>query len=51
MEDNVLPDETRAGIISLAIWVDKNSRKMLRGEAKIKPLIDVNRLIMEGMST
>ncbi|MFP6709941.1 MAG: flagellar biosynthesis regulator FlaF [Alphaproteobacteria bacterium] len=51
MEDNVLPDETRAGIISLAIWVDKNSRKMLRGEAKIKPLIDVNRLIMEGLST
>jgi flagellar protein FlaF len=50
MENNVLPDETRAGIISLAIWVDKHSRKVLRGEAKIEPLIDVNRSIMEGLS-
>ena len=50
MEDNVLPDKTRAGIISLAIWVDKHSRKVLRGEAKIQPLIDVNRSIMEGLS-
>ncbi|MFP6746514.1 MAG: flagellar biosynthesis regulator FlaF [Alphaproteobacteria bacterium] len=50
MEDNVLPDETRAGIISLAIWVDKHSRKVLRGEAQVEPLIDVNRSIMEGLS-
>ncbi|MBT3333021.1 MAG: flagellar biosynthesis regulator FlaF [Rhodospirillaceae bacterium] len=50
LENNLLPDETRAGIISLAIWVDKHSRKVLRGEAEIEPLIDVNRSIMEGLS-
>lgn len=50
LESNLLPDETRAGIISLAIWVDKHSRKVLRGEAEIQPLIDVNRSIMEGLS-
>lgn len=50
MEDDILPDETRAGIISLAIWVGKHSRKVLRGEAKIEPLIDVNRSIMEELS-
>lgn len=47
---NVLPDETRAGIISLAIWVDKHSRKVLKGEAELSPLIDVNRSIMEGLT-
>ncbi len=47
---NVLPDETRAGIISLAIWVDKHSRKVLKGEAEVKPLIDINRSIMEGLT-
>jgi flagellar protein FlaF len=50
LENNLLPDETRAGIISLAMWVDKHSRKVLRGEAEIEPLIDVNRSIMEGLS-
>lgn len=50
LENNVLPEDTRAGIISLAIWVDKHSRKVLRGEAKIEPLINVNRSIMEGLS-
>jgi len=49
-EDNVLNDQTRAGIISLAIWVDKHSRKVLRGEAQVEPLIEVNRSIMEGLA-
>jgi flagellar protein FlaF len=49
-EENVLNDQTRAGIISLAIWVDKHSRKVLRGEAKVEPLIEVNRSIMEGLA-
>ena len=50
VEDNQLPESLRAGIISLAIWVDKHSRKVLRGEAQIEPLIDVNRSIMEGLT-
>lgn len=47
---NSLPDEVRAGIISLAIWVDKHSRKVLRHEGDIQPLVDVNRSIMDGLS-
>lgn len=49
-EENVLNDQTRAGIISLAIWVDKHSRMVLKGEAQLQPLIDVNRSIMEGLA-
>ena len=49
-EDNALNEQTRAGIISLAIWVDKHSRSVLKGEAQIAPLIEVNRSIMEGLA-
>ncbi len=49
-EDNSLPDAVRAGIISLAIWVDKHSRKVLKHEAELAPMIEVNRNIMEGLS-
>ena len=47
---NVLPDDLKAKIISLAIWVDKHSAKVTRGEAKIQPLITVNQAIMEGLA-
>lgn len=49
-EDNRLPEATRAGIISLAIWVDKHSRKVLKGQGQLKALVDVNRSIMEGLA-
>jgi flagellar protein FlaF len=49
-EGNQLPDDVRAGIISLAIWVDKHSRKVLRHEGEVLPLVDVNRSIMDGLS-
>lgn len=47
---NALPEATRAGIISLAIWVDKYSREVMRDQADLQPLIEVNRTIMEGLS-
>lgn len=50
-EGNRLPKELRAQLISLSIWVDKHSRKAMRGEETIQPLIDVNRAIMEGLAT
>jgi len=49
-DDNQLPEQVRAGIISLAIWVDKHSRKVLRREAETGPLVNVNRTIMEGLA-
>ena len=49
-ESNGLPDALRAGVISLAIWVDKHSRKVLKREADLQPMVEVNRNIMEGLS-
>ncbi len=47
--ENGLPDELKARLISISIWVDKHSREVLRGAAEIEPLISVNRTIMEGL--
>lgn len=49
--ENRFPDGLKANIISIAIWVDKHSRMVLRGEADLEPLISVNRTIMEGLSS
>jgi len=48
-ENNRLPKETRAGIISLSIWVQKHSRNVTRSGDDISALIDVNRSIMKGL--
>ena len=48
-ERNRLPDDLRARLISLAIWVDKYSSTVLRGDGSIDTLINVNRTIMEGL--
>ena len=47
--ENQLPDETRAQIISLAIFVRKHSTLVMQGKADIEPLIDINRTIMQGL--
>jgi len=49
-DGNALPAPVRAQIISLALWVDKHSTKVAKGEAAIGDLIAVNRSIMEGLS-
>ncbi len=48
-DSNRLPKETRAGIISLSIWVQKYSRSVTRDGEDILALIDVNRSIMKGL--
>ncbi len=47
---NALPPQTRASIISLSLWVDKHTSAVMRGGEPIQPLIDVNRIIMQGLS-
>ncbi len=47
---NKLPNETRAGIISLAMWVSRHSTQVARGKADLDPLISVNRSIMTGLN-
>ena len=47
---NQLPVELRANIISLSIWVDKHTSDVMQKQAAIQPLIDINRIIMQGLS-
>ncbi|MCE8008964.1 flagellar biosynthesis regulator FlaF [Aestuariivita sp.] len=49
-QENGLPPQVRASLISLALWVEKHSVGVLRGTQKIKPLIDINRSIIRGLS-
>ena len=49
--ENQLPAPLRASIISLAIWVGKHTSAVIRRREDIQPLIDVNRLIMQGLAT
>lgn len=49
MEGNALPDETKAALISLSIWIDKQSWNVIKGEGEITPLIDVNKRIIAGL--
>ena len=50
-DGNGLPNETRAGVISLSIFVRKHSRKVFKGQASIDDLIEVNRRVMAGLET
>ena len=47
--DNKLPDDVKAGLISLAMWVERHSGKVLRQEAAIDVLIEVNEQIIDGL--
>ncbi|WP_417450194.1 flagellar biosynthesis regulator FlaF [Kordiimonas sp.] len=49
-EGNSLPQNLRAGIISLSIWVSKHSSAVMRGAEKVDDLININRTIMEGLA-
>jgi flagellar biosynthesis activator protein FlaF len=47
---NRLPAPLRASIISLAIWVGRHTSAVIRRREEIGPLIEVNRLIMQGLA-
>jgi flagellar protein FlaF len=47
---NQLPGETRALIISLARWVSTYSSDVMQKQESVEPLIDVNRIIMDGLA-
>lgn len=48
--DNQLPIELRANIISLALWVERYTGQVVRGQAPIADLISVNRALIEGLA-
>ncbi|WPY94913.1 flagellar biosynthesis regulator FlaF [Limimaricola variabilis] len=47
---NALPAELRAGLISLALWVDRQTVTVLGGKPGIAALIDINRSIIAGLA-
>jgi flagellar protein FlaF len=49
-DSNALPPEARAQIISLSIWVNRHTSAVMQRKEKIQPLIEVNRVIMQGLS-
>lgn len=47
---NRLPQELRASIISLSLFVDRHSSAVIRERADIDVLIEINRTIMQGLA-
>lgn len=47
---NALPADLRARIIALSRWVGAYSSDVIRHKKSIEPLIDLNRIMMEGLS-
>lgn len=48
-DDNKLPLELRAQIMSLAIFVRNHSQAVLKGTHSLEALIDINTTIMRGL--
>jgi flagellar protein FlaF len=48
---NPLDPALRAQIISLSLWVGRHSSAVMRGEETVEALIEVNRIMMQGLST
>jgi len=47
--ENALPEQLRASIISLSIWVGKHTSQVIRRQDDIQALIEVNRMVMQGL--
>ncbi|MDO1559900.1 flagellar biosynthesis regulator FlaF [Brevundimonas sp. 2R-24] len=48
--DNALPEAARAQIISLSLWVSKHTSAVMRREEEIEPLVEINRIMMQGLA-
>ena len=48
--NNQLPAALRASFISLSIWVSKHTSAVIRRQEDIEALIDVNKMIMQGLA-
>lgn len=50
-DDNKLPPELRANLISLALFVENHTRKLLSGTGEVESLTAVNQLIISGLAS
>lgn len=48
--ENGLGQGLRAQIISISLFVNRHSSAVMRGEEDFEPLIDINRMVMQGLS-
>ena len=48
--DNAMTPQLRASIISLSIWVGKHTSLVIRNREDFEPLIEINRMIMQGLA-
>ena len=49
-EGNQFPNDLKASLISISLWVDRHTRSVMQGKETIEPLIQINRTIMEGLN-
>ena len=49
-DDNALSEDLRARIFYLAEFTNFHSRKVLKGQAAIAPLVEINTAMMRGLS-
>lgn len=49
LPDNALPDDLRAQLVSLNAFVQTHSGKILRDNASVRPLIEINLSILRGL--
>ena len=48
--DNELPEQMRAGIISIGIWMNKEIDRVRAGQtADLTPMIEINQIIRDGL--
>ena len=47
---NALPEETRASLISLSLFVERETTAIMGGRGKVHALIGINASIMEGLA-
>jgi flagellar protein FlaF len=48
--NNELPDQLRAGIISIGIWMNKEIDRVLGGQTNdLTPMIEINKIIRDGL--
>ncbi len=50
-ENNQLPQALKAQIISLSLWVGRHSSAVMRKEEDFEPLIDINKILMQGLAS
>ncbi len=48
-EANKLPSELKKGLISLGVWVNRETQRVMDGEADCEGLIEINQIIMDGL--